>query len=229
MSFRRSGCGCRNCCMRDEQPAQLTASEAAQRINRGELDSEELVQSCLESIRALEPTVQAWQFLDEQHALAQARAADERRRSGEPVGALNGIPVGVKDIIDTEDMPTENGTLLHKGRTPHSDAPVVASLRAAGAGVMGKTVTTECAYFTPGKTRNPHNPEHTPGGSSSGSAASVGARMVPLALGSQTAGSVISPAAFCGVYGFKPTHGLIPRSGVLQLARTLDPIGLFAR
>src|SRR5438874_2072557 len=171
MSFRRSGCGCRKCCMRDEQPAQLTASEAAQRINRGVLSSEELVQSCLEGIRALEPTVQAWQFLDEQHALAQARTADERRRSGEPVGALNGIPVGVKDIMDTADMPTENGTLLHKGRTPRADAAVVAKLRAAGAVIMGKTVTTECAYFTPGKTRNPHNPEHTPGGSSSGSAA----------------------------------------------------------
>jgi len=215
--------------MPDEQPAQLTASEAAQRINRGVLSSEELVQSCLERIRALEPTVQAWQFLDEEHVLAQARAADERKRSGEPVGALNGIPVGIKDIIDTADMPTENGTVLHKGRMPRFDAAVVASLRAAGAVIMGKTVTTECAYFTPGKTRNPHNSEHTPGGSSSGSAASVAAQMVPLALGSQTAGSVIRPGAFCGVYAFKPTHGLIPRTGVLQLSRSLDHIGLFAR
>jgi Asp-tRNA(Asn)/Glu-tRNA(Gln) amidotransferase A subunit family amidase len=215
--------------MPDEQPAQLTASEAAQRINRGVLSSEELVQSCLERIRALEPTVQAWQFLDEEHVLAQARAADERKRSGEPVGALNGIPVGIKDIIDTADMPTENGTLLHKGRTPRFDAAVVASLRAAGAVIMGKTVTTECAYFTPGKTRNPHNSEHTPGGSSSGSAAAVGAHMVPLALGSQTAGSVIRPASFCGVYAMKPTHGLIPRTGVLQLSRSLDHVGLFAR
>ena len=212
-----------------ESPAQLSALEAARRIADGGLTSEELVQACLQRIRQIEPTVQAWQFLDEQHALDQARAADERRRSGEPVGELNGIPVGIKDIIDTADMPTENGTVLHKGRMPRSDAAVVASLRAAGAVIIGKTVTTECAYFTPGKTRNPHNPEHTPGGSSSGSAASVGAQMVPLALGSQTAGSVIRPAAFCGVYGFKPTHGLIPRSGVLQLARTLDHIGLFAR
>src|SRR5882762_9467013 len=229
MSFRRSGCGCRKRCMPDEQPAQLTASEAAHRINRGVLSSEELVQSCLERVRALEPTVQAWQFLDEEHVLAQARAADERKRSGEPVGALNGIPVGIKDIIDTADMPTENGTVLHKGRTPRSDAAVVASLRAAGAVILGKTVTTECAYFTPGKTRNPHNPEHTPGGSSSGSAAAVAAAMVPLALGSQTNGSTIRPAAFCGVYGFKPTHGLIPRTGVLALSRTLDHIGMFAR
>jgi len=215
--------------MPDEQPAQLSASEAARRVRDGVLTSEELVQACLERIRQVEPTVQAWQFLDEEHALAQARAADERKRSGEPIGPLHGIPVGIKDIIDTADMPTENGTVLHKGRTPRSDAAVVAKLRAAGAVIMGKTVTTECAYFTPGKTRNPHNPEHTPGGSSSGSAASVGAHMVPLALGSQTAGSVIRPAAFCGVYGFKPAHGLIPRTGVLQLSRTLDHIGLFAR
>src|SRR2546425_7415241 len=212
-----------------ESPTQLSALEAARRIADGGLTSEELVKACLQRIRQIEPTVQAWQFLDEQHALDQARAADERRRSGEPVGELNGIPVGIKDIIDTADMPTENGTVLHKGRMPRFDAAVVASLRAAGAVIMGKTVTTECAYFTPGKTRNPHNPEHTPGGSSSGSAASVAAHMVPLALGSQTAGSVIRPGAFCGVYAFKPTHGLIPRSGVLQLSRALDHIGLFAR
>jgi Asp-tRNA(Asn)/Glu-tRNA(Gln) amidotransferase A subunit family amidase len=209
--------------------AELSASEAAQRIRDGTLSSEELVQACLEHIRGLEPNVQAWQFLDEAHALAQARACDERKRNGEPLGALHGVPVGLKDIIDTDDMPTENGTVLHRGRTPREDAAVAKKLRAAGAVILGKTVTTECAYFSPGKTRNPHNPEHTPGGSSSGSAAAVGAGMVPLALGSQTAGSVIRPAAFCGVYGFKPTHGLIPRSGILQLSRTLDHVGLFAR
>jgi Asp-tRNA(Asn)/Glu-tRNA(Gln) amidotransferase A subunit family amidase len=212
-----------------ELPAALSAAEAARRIRDGILTSEELVQGCLEQIRALEPRVQAWQFLDEEHALAQARALDERKRNGEPLGPLHGVPVGVKDIIDTADMPTENGTVLHKGRTPRGDAGVVSSLRAAGAVILGKTVTTECAYFNPGKTRNPHNPEHTPGGSSSGSAASVASSMVPLALGSQTAGSVIRPAAFCGVYGFKPTHGLIPRHGILQLSRTLDHVGLFAR
>jgi Asp-tRNA(Asn)/Glu-tRNA(Gln) amidotransferase A subunit family amidase len=206
-----------------------SATEAAQQIREGRLTSEELVQSCLERIRSLEPKVQAWTFLDEEHALAQARALDERKRNGEPLGPLHGVPVGVKDIIDTADMPTENGTVLHQGRTPREDAGVVTMLRAAGAVILGKTVTTECAYFTPGKTRNPHNPEHTPGGSSSGSAAAVGAGMVPLALGSQTAGSVIRPAAFCGVYGFKPTHGLIPRHGILQLSRTLDHVGLFAR
>ena len=195
----------------------------------GLLTSEELVGACLERVRAIEPKVQAWTFLDEEHALQQARAADARRRSGEPVGALNGIPVGLKDIIDTADMPTENGTVLHKGRTPRHDATVVRMLRAAGAVMLGKTVTTECAYFSPGKTRNPHNLEHTPGGSSSGSAAAVSAAMVPLALGSQTNGSTIRPAAFCGVYGFKPTHGLVPRGGILQLSRTLDHVGLFAR
>ena len=207
----------------------MDASAAAQRIRDGVLTSEELVQEYLERIRALEPNVQAWQFLDEEHALAQARACDERKRNGEPLGPLHGVPVGVKDIIDTADMPTENGTALHEGRTPRDDAAVVRMLRAAGAVILGKTVTTECAYFNPGKTRNPHNPEHTPGGSSSGSAAAVGAGMVPLALGSQTAGSVIRPAAFCGAYGFKPTHGLIPRTGVLMLSRTLDHVGLFAR
>jgi Asp-tRNA(Asn)/Glu-tRNA(Gln) amidotransferase A subunit family amidase len=213
----------------ERQAAELSAADAARKIRDGLLTSEELVQSCLERIRTLEPSVQAWTFLDEEHALAQARAADERKRSGEPIGALHGVPVGLKDVIDTADMPTENGTVLHQGRTPRDDAAVVAMLRGAGAVILGKTVTTECAYFSPGKTRNPHNPEHTPGGSSSGSAAAVAAGMVPLALGSQTNGSTIRPAAFCGVYGFKPTHGLVPRTGMLPLSRTLDHVGLFSK
>jgi Asp-tRNA(Asn)/Glu-tRNA(Gln) amidotransferase A subunit family amidase len=207
----------------------LSAADAALEIREGRLTSEELVQACLERIRALEPKVQAWTFLDEDHALTQARAVDERKRSGEPIGPLHGVPVGVKDIFDTGDMPTENGTVLHRGRTPRHDAAAVAMLRSAGAVILGKTVTTECAYFSPGKTRNPHDPEHTPGGSSSGSAAAVACGMVPVALGSQTAGSVIRPASFCGVFGFKPTHGLIPRTGVLQLSRTLDHVGCFSR
>src|SRR5881394_372930 len=215
--------------MDERSAAQLSATEAAQSIRDGVLTSEELVGACLERIRQIEPTVQAWTFLDEDLALAQARAADEHKRSGRAIGGLHGVPVGLKDIIDTGDMPTENGCALHKGRAPRNDAAVVAMLRAAGAVILGKTVTTECAYFSPGETRNPHNPEHTPGGSSSGSAAAVAAGMVPLALGSQTNGSTIRPGAFCGVYAFKPTHGLIPRSGVLQLSRTLDHIGLFAR
>ena len=180
-------------------------------------------------MRDTDARVQAWAFLDPEHALAQARAADDVRLSGQPVGPLHGVPVGIKDIIDTADMPTENGSVLHAGRTPSRDATVVARLRGAGAVILGKTVTTEFATYTPGKTRNPHDPEHTPGGSSSGSAAAVAAGMVPLALGSQTNGSVIRPASFCGVWGFKPTHGLIPRHGILALSRTLDHVGLFAR
>jgi Asp-tRNA(Asn)/Glu-tRNA(Gln) amidotransferase A subunit family amidase len=215
--------------MSDSSPAALTASEAARRISEGLLTSEELVQACLERIQAAEPTVQAWTYLDESHALEQARAADEARRSQQGVGPLNGLPVAVKDIIDTVDMPTQNGTVLHEGRMPRDDAAVVSRLRAAGAVILGKTVTTECAYYSPGKTRNPWNPEHTPGGSSSGSAAAVAAQMVPLALGSQTNGSVIRPAAFCGVFGMKPTHGLIPRTGILKLSRALDHVGFFSR
>jgi Asp-tRNA(Asn)/Glu-tRNA(Gln) amidotransferase A subunit family amidase len=173
--------------------------------------------------------VQAWSFLDPDHALAQAREADEMRRSGAPTGLLHGVPVGIKDILDTADMPTENGSVLHAGRTPSRDAHAVTRLRAEGAVIMGKTVTTEFATRAPGKTRNPHNPAHTPGGSSSGSAAAVAAGMVPLALGSQTGGSTIRPASYCGVYGLKPTHGLVSRGGMFQLSRSLDHVGLFAR
>lgn len=211
------------------QLAWLSASDAAKAIRDGAISAEQLVAACLARVREVDDKVQAWQFLDPEHALAQARTLDQARREGRPTGPLHGVPVGIKDIVDTGDMPTEDGTVLHAGRMPTADAIVVASLRAAGAVIMGKTVTTECAYFSPGKTRNPHNPEHTPGGSSSGSAAAVAAGMVPVALGSQTNGSVVRPAAFCGVYGFKPTHGLIPRGGILRLSRTLDHVGVFAR
>ena len=185
--------------------------------------------ACLDRVREIDDRVQAWAFLDPDHALAQARAADAWRLEGKTTGPLHGVPVGVKDIFDTADMPTENGSLLYSGRIPSRDATVVAMLRAAGAIIVGKTVTTEFAYFSPGKTRNPHHPEHTPGGSSSGSAAAVAAEMIPLALGSQTNGSTIRPAAYCGVIGFKPTHGLISRHGSFALSRTLDHVGLFAR
>ena len=207
----------------------LSASEAVRLIRDGALSAEQYVEACLARIREIDPQVQAWAYLDPDYVLAQARAADELRLSGRPIGPLHGVPLGVKDIFDTRDMPTENGSVLHAGRTPSRDATVVARLRAAGALIMGKTVTTEFAYFAPGKTRNPHSPEHTPGGSSSGSAAAVAAGMVPLALGSQTNGSTIRPAAYCGVIGFKPTHGLIPRRGIFTLSRTLDHVGLFAR
>src|SRR5881398_1697795 len=207
----------------------LSASEAARLIRDGVISSEQFVEACLARIREVDGQVQAWTFLDPDHALAQARAADAWRSEGRATWPLHGVPIGIKDIFDTADMPTENGSVLCAGRTPSRDATAVAMLRAAGAVIMGKTVTTEFAYFAPGKTRNPHNPEHTPGGSSSGSAAAVATEMVPLALGSQTNGSTIRPAAFCGVLGFKPTHGLISRHGVLTLSRTLDHVGLFAR
>src|SRR5947208_8156820 len=207
----------------------LSASEAARLIREGVITSEQLVEACLARVREVDEQVQAWTFLDPDYALAQARAADQFRLSGQPIGPLHGVPIGVKDIFDTADMPTENGSVLCAGRTPSRDATTVSMLRAAGAVIMGKTVTTEFAYFSPGKTRNPHNPEHTPGGSSSGSAAAVAAHMVPLAIGSRPNGSTIRPAAFCGVLGFKPTHGLISRHGVLTLSRTLDHVGLFAR
>ena len=207
----------------------LGAAQAARAIAAGEITSEQLVEACLARIREVEPSVQAWQFLDEQHALAQARDRDERRAAGIACGPLHGVPVGIKDIIDTTDMPTEDGTPLHAGRMPAGDASVVAALRAAGAVILGKTVTTELATYSPGKTRNPHDAQRTPGGSSSGSAAAVAAGMVPLALGTQTNGSLIRPGSFCGVYTYKPTHGWVPRQGVLKLSRTLDTVGVFAR
>src|SRR4029453_10609215 len=207
----------------------LSATEAARLIRDGVISSEQLVEACLAPIPDVDVQVQACTFLDADYALKQARAADALRLEGKPTGPFHGVPIGIKDIFDTADMPTENGSVICAGRTPSRDAAVVSVLRAAGAVLMGKTVTTEFAYFSPGKTRNPHNPEHTPGGSSSGSAAAVAASMVPIALGSQTNGSTIRPAAYCGVIGFKPTHGLISRHRIFPLSRTLDHVGLFAR
>ncbi len=210
-------------------PVDMTASEAVAAIRNGELTSEALVTSCLERIDTLEPQVKAWAFLDREHALDQAREADRVARTGAGFGALHGVPVGIKDVIDTADMPTEAGSALFKDYRPREDASCVAALRAAGAVIMGKTVTTELASSTPGVTRNPRNIAHTPGGSSSGSAAAVACGMVPLAFGTQTAGSVIRPASFCGIYGFKPTLGLISRRGVLLQSHTLDTIGVYGR
>jgi Asp-tRNA(Asn)/Glu-tRNA(Gln) amidotransferase A subunit family amidase len=206
----------------------MTATQALADIRAGKLTAEQYVTACLERIREVDEGIQAWAFLDPNHALEQARAADARRRLGRPLGPLHGLPVGVKDIVDTADMPTENGTVLHAGRRPTRDATIVSLLRQAGAVIVGKTVTTELAVYHPGKTRNPHNPEHTPGGSSSGSAAAVAAGMVPVAIGTQTNGSVIRPASFCGVYGYKPSHGLISRHGVLAQSRPLDTVGVMA-
>jgi amidase len=185
-----------------------------------------LVAACLERISERDDAVRAWAHIDAGAALAQAR---ERDAAPAPLGPLHGVPVGVKDIVDTADLPTECGTPIYAGRRPGRDAACVARLRAAGAVVIGKTVTTELAYFRPGKTRNPAAPDRTPGGSSSGSAAAVADSQVPLAIGSQTAGSVIRPAAYCGTLGFKPTRGLVDLTGVKALSAELDTLGWFAR
>lgn len=211
------------------QLADLTALAARDEIARGAVKAVELAQACLQRIAEREPEVRAWAHVDPDHVLRQAEAADRARASGRPIGPLHGVPVGIKDIIDTRDFPTENGTPFDSGRRPAADAAVVLRLREAGAIIMGKTVTTELAVYSPGKTRNPHDPGRTPGGSSSGSAAAVAAGMVPLALGSQTNGSVIRPASFCGVVGFKPSRGLVSRRGVLVQSPALDAIGTFAR
>jgi Asp-tRNA(Asn)/Glu-tRNA(Gln) amidotransferase A subunit family amidase len=208
---------------------ELTATQAAAEIARGAVSAEDYTIACLDRIAAVESEVQAFAHLDADHALAQARALDRAKAEGLRIGPLHGIPVGIKDIFDTADFPTECGSPIHAGRRPSADAAVVRKLREAGAVIIGKTVTTEFAYFHPGKTRNPRDLTRTPGGSSSGSAAAVAAGMVPLAIGSQTNGSVIRPAAFCGVFAIKPSHGLISRAGGLTLSRALDHVGVFAR
>jgi Asp-tRNA(Asn)/Glu-tRNA(Gln) amidotransferase A subunit family amidase len=213
----------------DQNRSDLTALEAAEQIANGDMSSEEYTAACLERIGEIDPQVHAFVHLDPDEALQQARVLDERRRNGFAIGPLHGLPVAIKDIFDTADYKTECGSPLLKGRQPMRDATAVARLRAAGAVIIGKTVSTEFAYFTPGPTRNPHDLTRTPGGSSSGSAAAVAAGMVPLAVGSQTNGSMIRPASFCGIYGAKPSHGLISRHGALTLSQHLDHVGVFAR
>ncbi|MGE0515539.1 MAG: amidase, partial [Hyphomicrobiaceae bacterium] len=208
---------------------ELTAAEARDRMVRGDISAEAYTKACLDQIAARDADVEAWAHLDPDYALEQAHALDRQRASGAGTGALHGLPVGIKDIINTADMPTQNGCALFEGFQPENDATCVAVLRAAGAVIMGKTVTTELANTTPGKTKNPHNPAHTPGGSSSGSAAGVAARMIPLALGTQTGGSVIRPGSFCGVHALKPTLGLISRTGVTLQSHTLDTVGVYGR
>src|SRR5258708_38622353 len=207
----------------------LTATEAAGEIARGAISAEDYTAACLDQIAAVESQVHAFAHLDPEYALKEARELERIRSNGGRIGPLHGIPVGIKDIFDTAAYPTECGTRIFAGRRPGADATAVRKLREAGAVIIGKTVTTEFAYFHPGKTRNPHDVQRTPGGSSSGSAAAVAAGMVPLAIGSQTNGSMIRPAAFCGVFGVKPSHGLISRAGALTLSRTLDHVGAFAR
>lgn len=203
----------------------LSAREAARQIAERRTTAEALVSAYIERIEAREAMVGAWQYFDREQALAAAR----RRDSEPPRGPLHGVPIAVKDLIDTADMPTAYGSPIYRGHRPAADAACVALARAAGAVVLGKTVTTEFATFTPGKTANPRNPAHTPGGSSSGSAAAVADGMAPLGFGTQTAGSVIRPGAYCGCIAYKPSFGLINRAGAKPLADSLDTIGVFAR
>jgi Asp-tRNA(Asn)/Glu-tRNA(Gln) amidotransferase A subunit family amidase len=208
---------------------ELTVTEAAGMIARGEISSEEYVRGLIGQVNSVEAKVQAFVHFDPEQALAQAKERDAYRANGNALGPLHGIPVGIKDCIDTSDYPAENGSALFAGRRPYKDAAVVTKLRAAGAVIFGKTVTTEFAFYHPGKTRNPHDLERTPGGSSSGSAAAVAAGMLPLSIGTQTNGSIIRPAAYCGIFGMKPSHGLVSRAGVLSHSRALDHVGPFAR
>lgn len=193
-------------------------------VKSGKCTAESVAREALGTAEAREGEIHAWQHLDADQAIEGAQAIGQ----GDHSGPMAGVPVGIKDIIDTADMPTENGVATDKGRQPEKDATVVARLRKAGALILGKTVTTECAYFSPGKSRNPHDPTRTPGGSSSGSGAAVGSGAVPLALGTQTVASVLRPASYCGAWGMKPSHGLIPRTGVLMISRTLDHVGVLA-
>lgn len=209
------------------KPAGLR--EAADAMRAGRLSCVDYTRALLARIAARDGEVRAWAWLEEARALSVAEGFDARLRAGAAPGPLHGVPVGVKDIVDTRGIPTENGSAVCAGRVPKRSATVVDLLERAGGWVLGKTVTTEFAYMTPGKTCNPWNPQHTPGGSSSGSAAAVAAGFVPAAIGTQTNGSVIRPAAFCGVVGFKPGHHVIPFDGVHPFSQTLDHAGVFAR
>ncbi len=195
----------------------------------GETTSSALLESCLDRIESRDALVSAWVYVDAELALAKAREADGAREAGEAIGPLHGLPVAIKDIFDTSDMPTECGSELYRGRRPAEDALAVSMLRRAGAIIIGKTVTAELALSAPGPTANPLDLRRTPGGSSSGSAAAVADYMVPLAVGSQTGGSVIRPASFCGIVGFKPSFDGIPTGGMHLLAKPLDHAGVFAR
>jgi len=213
----------------------LSASEAVDRIRRGSLTSEALTRACLERIEEREKDVDAWVFLNPEYSLAQARERDQadlarsRRHGQKDRGPIHGLPFAVKDIMDTADMPAEYGSPIYEAYQPRADAACVALTRAAGGVLLGKTVTTEFASRHPGKTKNPHNPTHTPGGSSSGSAAAVADFMVPMAFGTQTLGSVIRPASFCGCIGYKPSYGEISTTGVKENTGSFDTIGLFGR
>ncbi len=204
---------------------ELTASEVVKNISTGSVTAEAVTKACLDRIKEREETVRAWAYIDPNYALAQARILDK-----EPVKRpLHGLPIGVKDVIDTSDMPTQMQSSAYQGHQSKTDAACVAILRAAGAIILGKTVTCEFAGSFPGPTTNPHNPAHTPGGSSSGSGAAVADFMVYGAFGTQTGGSILRPASFCGTVGYKPTYNLINRAGLMFAAENLDTIGLLTR
>jgi len=211
------------------EPADMAASDAIAAMAEGALSAQALTEACLARTDALDPQIGAWTQVDHRRAGFEARAQDRRRADGLPMSALHGVPVGLKDIINAKGFASENGTPLDAGNRPSEDATIVRRLRDAGAVIIGKTVTTELAYLQPGTTRNPHDPARTPGGSSSGSAASVAAGMVPFAVGTQTNGSVIRPASFCGVVGYKPSYGTVPRTGIMRASQSLDQVGFFAR
>src|SRR5215471_3082463 len=204
---------------------ELSATEVARGIARGIFTAEAVTRACLNRIKEREASVKAWALIDPELALKQARERDRAKTKG----PLHGVPIGVKDIFDTFDMPTDMGSPIYNGNRTTADASCVALVRAAGAVILGKTITCEFAGLTPNVTRNPHNLEHTPGGSSSGSAASVADMMVHAAFGTQTGGSMLRPASFCGVVGYKPTYNLINRGGMKFAAESRDTIGLFAR
>lgn len=204
---------------------KLSASEALALLNSGKITSEMLVRSCIERIEERDAQLGAWEYINPQDAIRQARALDQAPRRG----LLCGLPIAVKDLIDTVDMPTTYGSSIYKTHRPASDAACISICRDAGAVILGKTRTTEFGSFQPAATVNPHNPEYSPGGSSSGSAAAVADYMAPLAFGTQTAGSIIRPAAFCGIVGYKPTYSTICRAGVKPLSDSLDTVGIFSR
>jgi Asp-tRNA(Asn)/Glu-tRNA(Gln) amidotransferase A subunit family amidase len=213
----------------DKEPHTLSLIEAAQEITSRRLTSEAYTQALLARIASLDAGIQAWAWLKPAEAIKAARRSDDYLSSDGAPGPLQGIPLGVKDIYSTAGVPTEMGSPAFTGHIPSRSARAVELFEAQGGFVLGKTVTTECAFLFPGKTRNPWNPAHTPGGSSSGSAAAVAAGFVPAALGTQTNGSVIRPAAYCGVVGFKPTQDTIPITGALTFSHTLDQPGIFTR
>jgi Asp-tRNA(Asn)/Glu-tRNA(Gln) amidotransferase A subunit family amidase len=217
--------------MPDQQrtTADLTAQEWHQMMSSGAADIERALEGHLSFVQAADESVQAFVSTDAKAVTSAALDLVDARNRGDLPGPLFGVPVGIKDIIDTEDLPTQHGSPIHAGRYAIADATVVRRIRQAGGVILGKTATTEFATFYPAATKNPHNALHTPGGSSSGSAAAVAAGFVPLALGTQTNGSVIRPASFCGVYGFKPSYGLIPRTGIFDQSQSLDQVGFFAK